>query len=117
MLIEPLVGSAAAERVLLYLANYGDGYAAGIARTFGLSASQVQKQLDKLEQGGILVQQPKGRTRVYTWNPRWPLREPLLELLEAALAMTPEDAQKQYFRDRRRPRLKGKRYELVNPED
>lgn len=108
MLIESLVGSAAAERVLLYLANYDEGYAASIARTFGLSGGQVQKQLDKFEQGGLLLHQPKGRTRLYTWNPRWPLQNELAELLEATLALLPNDFKTQYFRQRRRPRLKGK---------
>lgn len=117
MFLEKLVGSAAAERVLLYIFNYDEGYAAGIAQTFGLSHSQVQKQLDKFEQDGILVQQPKGRTRIYTWNPRWPLRRPLQDLLKEALFLLPEDIKAQYFHERRRPRRKGKRYELVRHDD
>lgn len=117
MLLEKLFGSAAAERVLLYIANYGEGYSAAIARTFGLSASQVQKQLDKFEQDGILVQQPKGRTRIYTWNPRWPLSRQLQALLSDALILMPENTQAKYFRERRRPRLKGKRHAFVERDD
>lgn len=112
MFLEKLFGSATAERVLLYMGSYDEGYAAAIARTFGLSASQVQKQLDKFEQDGILVQQPKGRARIYTWNPRWPLRRQLQALLSDALMLMPEDTKAKFFRERRRPRLKGKRYEL-----
>jgi len=42
-----LFGSKAAYQVLMYLENYGQGYAAEIARTFGMSLSQVQNQLRK----------------------------------------------------------------------
>ena len=87
-LLEPLVGNGTGARVLLYIQNYGDGYAAGIARTFGLSKSQVMKQLDRFERGGILVQRPYGRTRVYQFNPRYALRKELQALLERALALT-----------------------------
>ena len=31
---------------------------------------QVQKQLLKLESGGVLVSRLAGRTRLYEWNPR-----------------------------------------------
>lgn len=117
MILDKLFGSAAAERVLLYIANYGDGYAAGIARTFGMSSSQVQKQLDKFEQSGILVQRAQGRMRLYTWNPRWPLRPELEALLESALSKVTVDEEEQFFLERRRPRIKGKKYELVSKRD
>jgi DNA-binding transcriptional ArsR family regulator len=112
-LLEPLVGNLTGARVLAYLANYGEGYPAGIARTFGISASQVQKQLDRLEQGGILVQRPQGRTRVYTWNPRWPLRKELAALLQKCVMLAPEREAETYFRQLTRPRLKGKSYEML----
>jgi DNA-binding transcriptional ArsR family regulator len=112
-LLQPLVGNLTAARVLTYIANYGEGYAAGIGGTFGISASQVQKQLDRLEQGGILVQRLQGRTRVYTWNPRWPLYRELLALLQKCLMLTPERETQTYFRQRTRPRLKGKSYETL----
>jgi len=115
-LIEPLVGNSTGAKVLLYLANYGDGYASGIARTFALSVSQVLKQLERFEQGGILVQRPLGRTRLYTWNPRWPLRQELQAMLQKALTRSSEYETQAFFRERRRPRLKGKPYELISQD-
>ena len=48
-MLESIVGSATAEKVLLYLQNYEQAHGRGIAATFGLAQSQVQKQLRKLE--------------------------------------------------------------------
>ena len=56
-MLEAIVGSVAAEKVLLYLQNYEQAYGREIAATFDISNSQVQKQLLKLESGGLLVSQ------------------------------------------------------------
>ena len=107
-MLEAVLGSVAAERTLLYLQNYGEGYALAIAETFGMSASQVGKQLTKLENGGFLVSRPVGRARVYTWNERNPLVKDLRRLLQATLEVLPENQTRMYYRQRRRPRRKTK---------
>ena len=53
--LSALFGSRSAYQVLMYLENYGRGYATEIARTFGISLSQAQNQLRKFEEGRILV--------------------------------------------------------------
>jgi DNA-binding MarR family transcriptional regulator len=107
-MLKALVGSAAAERTLLYLQNYGEGYAVGIAKTFGLSPSQVTKQLTKFESGGFLVSRSIGRTRVYYWNERNPLVDDVRKVLQNALEQLPAEEIQRYYRERRRPRRKGK---------
>jgi len=107
-MLEAIVGSVAAEKVLLYLQNYGQAYGREIAATFGISNSQVQKQLLKLESGGLLVSQLVGRTRLYQWNPRNPLVPPLRALLGVALDSLPGAEQQRFFRKRTRPRRSGK---------
>lgn len=62
-MIEALLGNSTAEKVLLYIANYGEGYISGIAETFKISKSQVRKQLLRFENGGILVARDKERQR------------------------------------------------------
>jgi biotin operon repressor len=106
--LEAIVGGTAAERVLLYLQTYGEAYGREIATTFGLSLSQVQKQLQKLESGGILASRLAGRTRIYTWNPRNPLVPSVRALFQTALEALPPSQQQKYFRGRRRPRRSGK---------
>jgi biotin operon repressor len=108
-MLEAIVGSVAAEKVLLYLQSYEQAYGREIAATFGISSnSQVQKQLLKLEPGGLLVSQLVGRTRLYQWNPRNPLVPPFRALLEVALDSLPAAAQQRFFRKRTRPRRSGK---------
>jgi predicted transcriptional regulator len=107
-MLKALFGSTAAERTLLYLQNYGEGYAVGIARTFGLAPSQVLKQLTKFENAGLLVSRTIGRARVYYWNERNPLVKELRVLLQATLELLPDKELQQYYRERRRPRRKGK---------
>lgn len=107
-MLEAVVGSVAAEKVLLYLENYEQAYGREIAAAFDLAQSQVQKQLVKLESGGVLVSRLAGRTRLYQWNPRNPLVPSLRALLNAALDSLPAAEQQRYFRRRTRPRRSGK---------
>lgn len=97
-MLEAIVGSVAAEKVLLYLKNHEQAYGREIAATFDISNSQVQKQWLKLEPGGLLVSQLVGRTRLYQWNPRNPLVPPFLALLEVALDSLPATEQQRFFR-------------------
>ena len=88
-MLATLFGNNTAERVLLFLANYGQGYARQIASTHGSPVSVVLKQLARLEEGGILVSRLLGRTRIYELNPRWFFHKELKALLEKALGALP----------------------------
>lgn len=106
--VEDIFGSRSAARVLLYLHNYEDGYALGIAKTFGVPLTAIQRQLVKFETAGLLVSRLVGKTRVYSWNPRAVLVKPLREFLASALETLPQEEIQQFFRERRRPRRTGK---------
>ena len=107
-MLESLFGNKTAERVLLYLANYGQGYPREIAATHGSSVSVVLKQLTRLESGGILVSRMLGRTRLYELNPRWFFYKELKAILDKALAALPKEELKRHYRARQRPRRAGK---------
>ena len=107
-MLEPLLGSTHAEYVLLFLLTREEGYASEIARFFGVSLYGIQKQLDRLEAGGVLVSRQVGRTRVYTFNPRYPFLDELKALLEKALTFHPGELRQRLLYDRRRPRRRGK---------
>lgn len=49
-----------------------------------------------------------GRTRVFTWNPRYPFLDPLRALLASAMEYLPASEVQAYFRKRTRPRHSGK---------
>ncbi len=107
-MLEPLLGSVSAEYVLVFLQARNEGYATEIARFFGANLYAVQKQLDRLEAGGVLVSRKVGRTRVYTFNPRYPFLEELKALLNKALTFYPEETRERLLFNRRRPRRRGK---------
>lgn len=103
-MLKPLLGSKSSEKVLIFIEARGDGYAREISRFFETSLSPIQKQMDKLEMGGILVSVSKGRTRIYTFNPRYPFLKELKGILEKALTFYPEDERERLLMNRRRPR-------------
>ena len=107
-MLEPLLGSKGSEKVLIFIAARSEGYAREISQFFGMDISTIQNQLDKLELGGILVSLTKGRTRLYTFNPRYPFLKELRLLLDKALTFYPEDEREKLVMDRRRPRRRGK---------
>jgi predicted ArsR family transcriptional regulator len=107
-MLEPLLGSVSRERVLVFVISRDEGYAREIARFFGIGLNPVQKQLEKLESGGVLVSRAVGRTRLYTLNPRYPFLKELSQLLDKALSFYPEAEQERLLRNRRRPRRRGK---------
>lgn len=107
-MIETIVGSKTAEKLLLYLANYRECYAQEVATTFDIPVFSVQKQLLKFEAAGILVSQLKGKTRMFYWNPRFALRQELITFLLRAIELLPESEKHLYFTARKRPRRTGK---------
>lgn len=107
-MLEPLLGSKSRERVLVYLRARNEGYAREIARFFDTNLVQVQKQLDRLEFAGVLAGRTAGRTRLYTFNPRYPFIDELAALLDKALQFYPQDQRDALLMNRRRPRRRGK---------
>jgi hypothetical protein len=107
-MLEPLLGSASAERVLIFILVREEGYARDIARFFETDLYSIQKQLDKLEVGGILASRLAGRTRLYVWNPRYPFLPELKSLLQKALTFYSEEEREKLVLNRRRPRRRDK---------
>lgn len=108
MLLEPIFGSKNREYVLAFIWARGEGYARQISRFFATDLSPVQAQLDRLAAAGILVSKEVGRTILFEFNPRYPLRDPLGELMDKAIAYYPEELRERLLMNRRRPRRRGK---------
>ncbi|MFC1498287.1 winged helix-turn-helix domain-containing protein [Verrucomicrobiota bacterium] len=107
-MIEPILGSKNAERVLLYLLARDQGYTREIAKFWGSDPDSIQKQLARLERGGVLDSKSAGRTRLYRFNPRYSFRKELRALLTKALSFYPPDEKERLLVVRRRPRRKDK---------
>jgi predicted transcriptional regulator len=107
-MLEAVFGSEGAERVLLFLAARGQGYALEIANTFEMSVSNVQKHLERMERDSLLVNAKIGRTRVYSFNPRFAFKDEVEALLNKALEVAPDSLKETLLQNRRRPRRKEK---------
>lgn len=108
-MIETIFGNTTAAKVMLYLFHYGEAYASGIANDMGITLSQVQKQLDRFDEAGILVNKSMGKVRVYTFNPKLGvMTKKLKELIQVFYEAIPLEQREELFSKRRRPRRKGK---------
>jgi predicted ArsR family transcriptional regulator len=107
-MLTPLLGTENSERVLIFLLARNEGYAREIAQFFDTNLYAIQRQLDKLEVGGVLVSRMVGRTRLYQFNPRYPFLNELKQLLEKAFSFYSEDSRENLVMNRRRPRRRGK---------
>ena len=107
-MLEGLFGNQTIEKVLLSLFHYGEVYVAGIARDFEIAENPVRKQLERLEQTGIIHSKLAGRTRLYSFNQKNPYTSSLKNLVEVLYYGIPLQEREQMFKSRRRPRRKGK---------
>ena len=107
-MLEVLLGSTNRERVLLYLLFRKEGYAREISRYYDTDLSQIQKQLERLEIGGILYSRSVGKTVMYGLNPAYPFKAELEALLHKVYDFLPKEEQASLTLDRKRPRRKGK---------
>jgi len=107
-MLESLFGSVNKERVLFFIHARKQGYARDMSRFFECGLTPVQRQLEALERGGVLISSLIGRTRLYTFNPRYPLLLELSALIEKALTFYPEEERTRLLMERLRPRRAGK---------
>ena len=107
-MLETIFGSKNRERVLQFILAKGEGYAKEIADFYGTSLDPVQKQLEKLELGGVLVSKSVGRTRLFVFNPRYAFLNELKALLERAREYYDPDEIERLTMGRKRPRRTGK---------
>jgi len=107
-MLEPLLGSLNSERVLVFILTREEGYASEMAKFFDTDLYGIQRQLDKLEAGGVLASSKAGRTRLYRFNPRYSFLKELKALLNKALSFYPPEEHDRLLVVRRRPRRRGK---------
>jgi len=107
-MLEALLGSVNKERVLLFIYARGEGYAREISRFYATDLAPVQKQLEGLENGGILASRTAGRTRLYSFDPRYPLLDELKAFLAKTINFYPQEERDRLLLARKRPRRGGK---------
>ena len=105
-MLEYLFGNKNVEKVLIYLCLHEKCYASELSRCFESPLDPIQKTLQKLEHGGLLVSFLEGKTRLFEWNPRYPFLQEIQMLAQKACEFLPEDIKEKTYQNmkRRRPR-------------
>jgi hypothetical protein len=107
-MLEGLFGNIMIEKILFFLATYGEGYPLGMAKNFGVPVNRIQQQLKRLEDSGVVASRLIGKVRLYTFNPRYPLLTELRQLIDNAYRFLPDAEKEKFYRQRTRPRRAGK---------
>ena len=108
MKLEILFGNRTTERIFLHLFHYSETHARGIARDYSSVVSPFLRQLNRLENAGVLVSHTVGKTRLYQFNPKSAYTTPLKKVIEIAYENITLNEREKLFHERRRPRRKGK---------
>ena len=109
-MLEGLFGNKVIEKILFYLIANENCFPSELHRQFKLPLFGIQNALARLEKQGIIVSFKEGKTRIYQWNPRYPLINELKSFLEKAYSFLPESMKEKIYEPiiRKRPRRAGK---------
>lgn len=107
-MLNKILGSDTAMKIMLHLAHYGEIYPSAVAKDYQVSLSGVQKQFQRFEEAGILVSKLVGKSRVYTFNKKSPTVKPFIELVKVYYDGLSLEDKENLFGTRRRPRRPGK---------
>lgn len=88
-MLEALFGNASVQNVLLFLFVNSKCYGSQLQKQLKSPLTPLQKALERLERGDILLSYYEGKTRVYQFNPSYPLLSELELLLKKTYALLP----------------------------
>lgn len=96
-MLSSLLGSKTLERVLFFLLINEKCYPTQLHRLLSTPLTPVQKGLAKLEAEGIVHSVYEGKTRFYRFNPQYPLKKELEQLLRKAYELLPIQEKRSYY--------------------
>lgn len=96
-MIEALCGNKSIQKTLLFLFVNGKCYGTQLQKSLKTPLTPIQKALSKLEKGGIVMSYYEGKTRIYQFDPSYPLLTELEQLLKKAYTLLPAYEKKDYF--------------------
>lgn len=92
-----LCGNKNVERILIFLFVNGKCYGTQLHRSLGTPLTPLQKALNRLEKGGLITSYYEGKTRLYQFNPSYPLISELEQLLKKTYTLLPAHSKKEYY--------------------
>lgn len=96
-MLEVLCGNKNVQRILIFLFVNGKCYGTQLHRTLKTPLTPIQKALNRLEKGNLILSYYEGKTRVYQFNPAYPLLKDLEQLLKTAYTLLPAHEKKNYY--------------------
>lgn len=96
-MLEALCGNKNVQRVLLFLFVNGHCYGTQLHRCLKAPLTPIQKALNRLEKGGIIHSYFEGKTKLYQFNPGYPLINEIESLLKKAYTLLPAQEKKNYY--------------------
>lgn len=96
-MLEGLCGNKNIEKILLFLFVNGKCYGTQLHRSLQTPLTPLQKALLRLEKGGVILSFFEGKTRLYQFNPAFPLLEELEQLLKKTYTLLSAQERKLYY--------------------
>jgi Family of unknown function (DUF6314) len=96
-MLAALFGNKNIERILTFLFVNEKCYGTQLKRQLNISLTPVQKALLRLEKGGIILSFYEGKTRVYKFNPGFPLIDEIEKILKKNYTMMSSHDKKDYY--------------------
>lgn len=96
-MLEALCGNKNVEKILFFLFVNGKCYGTQLHRQLETPLTPLQKALNRLEKGGLITSYYEGKTRLYQFNPSYPLLHELEQLLKRAYTLLPPHQKKEYY--------------------
>lgn len=96
-MLEALCGNKNVQKILIFLFVNGKCYGTQMHRFLKTPLTPLQKALFRLEKGGLIHSYYEGKTRLYQFNPAYPLLAELEQLLKKAYTLLPAHEKKDYY--------------------
>jgi len=104
-MLEVLCGNKNVQKIFIFLFVNGKCYGTQLHRLLGTPLTPLQKALNRLEKGGLITSHYEGKTRLYQFNPSYPLMHELEQLLKKAYTLLPAHKKKEYYVIKEDPKM------------
>lgn len=95
-MLDALCGNKNVQKILLFLFVNQKCYGAQLQRLLNTALTPLQNALARLEKGGVIASYCEGKTRLYQFNPSFPLLSELEALLKKAYTLLSPQEKKMY---------------------
>ena len=96
-MLEVLCGNKSVQKILIFLFVNGRCYGTQLHRSLQTPLTPIQKALGRLEKGGLITSYYEGKTRLYQFNPAYPLLDEVENLLKKAYTLMPAQEKREYY--------------------